>query len=790
MTRAEGQVASFAGSIGKSGAPAERVRGGGASKVGRRTAKVGGGAAGFGGGASYSSAGTPQTRPSWHLSPFGWLLVPAAALCVFLAGFHSIIDPDIWFHLRAGGEILAGHLPRTDTFSFPSAGNPYIDLHWLFQAIAVIVFRAGGEPALVWMSCLAVLGTYAIVFRLACRHVPAPLAAALVALGAIVASERFSPRPEILSFLWFALSAWLLQRHREGAGRALWALPVVMLLWVNSEGVFILGFLLLAAAILDTPRDRRLWEVLGLAVAAAFVNPWFAEGALHPFVLFTRISRAMPIYSRTIGELLGPFQDEALHPAVIVFPSYLGVIGLALAAVGTRVRRGELLVAAALVYLSITARRNLALLPIAMTPVLARWLTEGWAWPRVESRLRGLPGSVRPALSAVAAGLAFLGLGWFALGLATDRIYAHAETNRRCGAGPAPVAFPRGAARFLRENRIPGPLFTTFAAGSYLISAYPEEKVFIDGRLEVHSTAHYERYVRMLLGGPAWQQADAQFRFNAAVVQYMEAMDLVLERLRDPDWAPVFLDDNAIVFLRRNEANQQIIEHEGITNQKLAERFPLLDAAGAEAVPIPPVPSWTARHLGVVRFPWSEMNLGQFFLAMGRDGFAGAQFTAAATAAPALAAPRVMLASVLSRLGRPAAALPAIESAQRLGGGRGARARTEIVRGDILAALGRPAEAVAAYDRALPGSTSPPQTASLLASRAQAKLQAGDIAGAAGDIGASLRTAPPGPQAWLVQGMIEEKRGNRAGALQAYQRCRDLGGQTAQVREAIRRLGG
>lgn len=757
---------------------------------GRDATKAGAGAPRGGGGNSRRSVATPEAVPSWRLSPMGWLLVPAAALCVFLAGFHSVIDADIWFHLRAGREILAGHLPRIDTFSFPSAGNRYVDLHWLFQVIATVVFRAGGEPALIWMSCLAVLGSCAIVYRLARRHAPAPLAAALVALGAIVASERFSPRPEILSFLWFALSAWLLQRHREGDRRAAWAFPVVMLLWVNSEGLFVLGFLLLGAAILDTPRDRRLWQALGLSAAAAFVNPWFAEGALHPFVLFTRISQAMPIYSRTIGEFLGPFHGEAIRPAVIVFPFYLGLIGVALAAAGTRPRRGELLVTAAMIYLSLTARRNMALLPIAVTPVLARWLTQGWAWPRLAARLRGLPPPQRPALSVAAASLALLGLGWYALGIATDRFYAQAETNRRCGTGPAPTAFPSGAARFLRDNRIPGPLFTTFSAGSYLISAYPQEKVFIDGRLEVHSAAHYERYLRMLQGGSVWQQADAQYRFNAAVMQYMDAMELMLERMRDPGWAVVFIDDNSIVFLRRNAANQPVIEREEITNQRLAERFPSLDAAGAAAVSVPPVPSWAGRQFGVIRFPWSEMNLGQLFTAVGRDGFAAAQFAAGVAAAPALAAPRVMLASALSRLGKPAAALPALESAQRLGGGREARARTEIARGNVLLALGRPVEAVAAYNRALPASTSPPQTASLLASRAQAKLQAGDTGGAAADIDESMRTLPGSPQVWLIKAMIEESRGNRAGALQAYQRCRDLGGQTPQVLEAIRRLGG
>ncbi len=737
------------------------------------------------------AAARPEIPPPFEkLSPTGWLFVATAGLCVFLAGFHSIIDADIWFHLRAGREILSGHLPRTDTFSYPSAGNRYVDLHWLFQVIAVLVHRIGREPSLVWGSCIVLLGTYALLYRLARRHAPAPLAAVLVALGAVVASERLSPRPEILSFLWFALSIWLRQRHREGSRWAWWAFPVVTLLWVNTEGLFILAFLVLGAAIVDAPRDRRLWQSLALSVAATLANPWFAEGAIHPFLLFTRINQGMPIYSRTVGELLGPFHEEALHPAAIVYPFYLALIGLALGAAGRRLSRGELLIAAAMVYLSLTARRNMALLPIALTPVLARWLMRGWLRPVANSWWRRRPAADRRALALAMSGIAFLGLAWFALGLATDRIYAHADTNRRFGTGPAPTAFPRGAAQYLRENHICGPLFNTYAAGSYLVSAFPEEKVFIDGRLEVHSTAHYERYLLMLRGGRAWQQADAQYRFNAAIMQYMDAMELVLERLRDPGWAPVFLDDNAIVFLRQDAANREAIERDGITEARIAERFPSLGADGAKTLRVPPVPAWAQRHLGVVRFPWSEMNLGQFFLAIGRDRFAGAQFAASSAVAPALAPPRVMLASVLSRLGEPEAALTALESARRLGGGRVARARAEIVQGDVLTALGRPAEAVAAYDRALPASTSPLQTASLLVGRAQARLQAGDIAGAAADIDQSLRTLPENPPGWLVRAMVEEKRGNRAGALQAYQRCRDLGARTPQVLEAIRRLGG
>jgi Flp pilus assembly protein TadD len=69
-------------------------------------------------------------------------------------------------------------------------------------------------------------------------------------------------------------------------------------------------------------------------------------------------------------------------------------------------------------------------------------------------------------------------------------------------------------------------------------------------------------------------------------------------------------------------------------------------------------------------------------------------------------------------------------------------------------------------------------------------MQIGDLGGAAADIQQSLGLLPSNAQAYVYLGMIEEKRGRRVEALEAYRRAASLGLRTAEVEEAVRRLGG
>jgi tetratricopeptide (TPR) repeat protein len=184
------------------------------------------------------------------------------------------------------------------------------------------------------------------------------------------------------------------------------------------------------------------------------------------------------------------------------------------------------------------------------------------------------------------------------------------------------------------------------------------------------------------------------------------------------------------------------------------------------------------------------MNLGQFFLQLNRAELAAPQFAAAVRLSPALAAPRVWLAASLQQMGQPASGLEILEGARGLDGSSRMAGRSWTIRGDLLTSLNRPAEAVEAYGHALRDLSTPEQEPAVLASRALARLQAGDAEGAAADIGTSLDQAPNNLQAYWILGRCEEARGRKDAAVRAYERFRAMGGKSAEVDAALSRLGG
>ena len=61
-----------------------------------------------------------------------------------------------------------------------------------------------------------------------------------------------------------------------------------------------------------------------------------------------------------------------------------------------------------------------------------------------------------------------------------------------------------------------------------------------------------------------WLEKDKLYNFNTIFFAYHDAtpwaQKFLIERVVDDDWAPVFADDYAIIFLKRNDLNQSIIE--------------------------------------------------------------------------------------------------------------------------------------------------------------------------------------------------------------------------------------
>src|SRR5580698_5304443 len=70
-----------------------------------------------------------------------FLLIPV----IFGFSVRNIAEPDIWWHLRNGEQIVQHHvIPRVDTYSFGAAGAPWMDIEWLAEVPYYLAYRAAG----------------------------------------------------------------------------------------------------------------------------------------------------------------------------------------------------------------------------------------------------------------------------------------------------------------------------------------------------------------------------------------------------------------------------------------------------------------------------------------------------------------------------------------------------------------------------------------------------------------------------------------------------------------------
>jgi hypothetical protein len=235
-------------------------------------------------------------------------LSPAAVLLVAAAlAFRSLDDSDTWWHLASGRWISANwRVPTTDPFSHTVPDHAWVNLQWLYDLVLYGLYRVGGSRLLVLAAVAAFTGATALLLR-TLRHWVGPLAAAVLALiGVIVAEERFLIRPEMASLPLLGFLLWVLLADRDAGGRRLLWLPLVMLLWVNTHSLFVIGLFCIACATAaalgldgfayasgrkpqDPQRTRRLAIAAVAALLATLVNPYFVRGFLFPLELLTRI---------------------------------------------------------------------------------------------------------------------------------------------------------------------------------------------------------------------------------------------------------------------------------------------------------------------------------------------------------------------------------------------------------------------------------------------------------------------------------------------------------------------
>src|SRR5438445_2049457 len=171
-----------------------------------------------------------RTRGRFHAMTFGslWRFL-AVALPVLGALLASLSSVDLAYHLRAGAMILdSGAIPTRDTFTFTSAGAPWLDQQWGAQVILATVYRLAGWTGLVVLRAALVGMLFAVVLA-TCRRagLNGRVAAWLTLAVFVVTAVALALRPQLFGMLLFALVAYLVVDRRAHPNRLWLVMPIV-----------------------------------------------------------------------------------------------------------------------------------------------------------------------------------------------------------------------------------------------------------------------------------------------------------------------------------------------------------------------------------------------------------------------------------------------------------------------------------------------------------------------------------------------------------------------------------
>jgi hypothetical protein len=511
-------------------------------------------------------------RTSQPISPLLRATLPSIADVIFVALLLTLVftslstrllgDAGIGWHIRMGQLILATHhIPRLDPFSSTMAGEPWFAWEWLYDVIVGELDSAIGLNGVVWFSSVVIAAVFAGTFHwIARRGTNVFLSVVLVLLAVSASMIHLLARPHVVSWLfalnWFVIldisernSLSVLAAQRT---RGLWALPILMVIWVNMHGGFVIGFVLLAVywlsacwtmwrtkpgriedALVRIAAQRRTWELLWVGVlcaAASLMNPY--GWGLHRHV-FSYLS------NRFLMNHIQEFQSPDFHGwAPRCFLALVLTVVVALALRARKLRASELLIVLFSIYSGLYSARNLpvasVLLAVIAGPLLCAGSSAGFLdrMSRTQSSLRG---HLWPVIAVV-----------FVFAVAARG--GHVGSAQLMDAHFDPKRMPIAGVDYIEQHGLRGPVLSTDFWGGYLIyRLYPREQVVVDDRHDLYGEAFFKSYLKMYRGEKDWQEF-LQHESGCLLFPRNSAITNLL--FENQSWKPLYEDNVAVVFVR------------------------------------------------------------------------------------------------------------------------------------------------------------------------------------------------------------------------------------------------
>ncbi|PJB38690.1 MAG: hypothetical protein CO108_18555 [Deltaproteobacteria bacterium CG_4_9_14_3_um_filter_63_12] len=499
----------------------------------------------------------------------------------FVAGstLFKIGGSDVWFHIATGRWIWEhGEVPRTDVFSHTFVGQPLVYTEALAQLIFFKIWEMGGPAGLVLLKA-AIIALIALVVIKLCKAGAGPTALVL-ALWSVSSHFRLAVRPEVFSFLCFAVATLIIRRaDREVRFKVLWWLVPLAALWSNLHraGVLLVILLVVAASawLLDARRRRGAAIALAVLVLVMLGSMLNSSGSRALTSVFE--DAGGEAYAKLLTEWASLSLDTLLRDDIpftvlaaawiigwLVRRRHLSTVDLTggdgsswLTKIPYDFEVGTVIAMTAMAYLRV---RFIPYAALAMTPGVASDLNAAIEALNVRTGGRLRQGLLHLLLWSTAVSL---------IGYHYDTTYTPAER----GLG-VEWEVPVEAGEFLAQNRPPGKMWNSFNLGGYLLFRLaPETPVFIDGRT---GTLYGQEFLAETVEASTNPQTLAEqfqrYDITFAVLEYFGFGDNKFATLyASPNWVLVYWDDRVVVLVKRSPETAQYIAEHGYKELKVGQ---------------------------------------------------------------------------------------------------------------------------------------------------------------------------------------------------------------------------
>ena len=468
-----------------------------------------------------------------------------AVLMLFIEGFQ---DPDFWWHLRVGRWMVDNaKLPSVDLFTFTVPDHVWTDHEYLTEALMWFIYSAAGTVGLAIVFGLVTWAGFWLIYRQVKRQ-PFVIVGLGLALGALAGWPIWGPRAQMITFALTCLELYWIHGYLSGRSRALNFFPVVMAIWANLHGGWVIGFVWLGVALVaeligwvwdrSNPAHRRHVRFLAIIGAASLVavlaTPHGFSLYLYPFQTQGSVAQ-----QKLIVEWFSPdFHQIYLRPFEAMV--FIVIAGFAL----RRPSLYQFLLVISGLGLAFQSVRHVALFVAAATPVMIAVYSDYWN-ELATSRGWKLRLPARTLFAAITGGVLVLVLGVTLLKIYSD---VSPAVQQKLDAS----SYPIGAADWLAAHPEVGTrMYNQYGWGGYLAYRFypdPNRRVFIFGEAELMGDPLLNQYNSVQNLRPDWQSILDQYQVDYIIFNKGEALSNVLAT--QPEWKLAYQDDVAVIYVR------------------------------------------------------------------------------------------------------------------------------------------------------------------------------------------------------------------------------------------------